>query len=158
MSLWWPTVAAAPASQGGPAAEASRVVEAFYTYHFRHDMALTPRGLAARRRWIDPALYGELRDQMGRDRKSKEAPVIDGDPFTNSQEYPTSFEIGEARVSEGIVRVAVVLVWPSERRTISVEVFERDNRWRIRDIRYDQTSSLRDLLFQNATRKESPKQ
>src|SRR6266536_1398959 len=72
---------------------ATATVRAFYKFHFSHDQTFTPKTLVRRRKWLTPELYDLLRYELERDTPKDEPPEIEGDPFTDSQEGPTSFRI-----------------------------------------------------------------
>jgi uncharacterized protein DUF3828 len=132
----------------GPSAPASpvAVVRAFYAYHFAHDMGFTEASVRAKAAWLAPALVDLCRAYFRKPVSAGEVPDIDGDPFTDSQEYPTSFRVGPSRSSKTTTQVAVMLAWPHRQRTISVQMMQRHGSWRITNIVYDDSRSLRGLL------------
>jgi hypothetical protein len=139
------------------ASSASAAVRSFFKFHLAHDMGFTEHNLRLRRRWLTPELYGLLRDELRRaaaraKSQPDEAPYIDGDPFTDSQEYPNSFRLGKSVSSGGASVVQVVFVnagrTPREReeRTVSVTVSGSGARWLIGNVRSEGGEDLLTLL------------
>ena len=127
-------------------------VREFYAFHFAHDMAFTPESVRAKADWLAPDLLELAEKYFERPASPDEAPAIDGDPFTDSQEYPKRFRVGAARVSGEAAWVPVRLVWthgPS--RSVTVHLVRIARRWRVWDVRWSAGSSLRDLLAKNVT-------
>ncbi len=133
---------AAPRATASPVA----IVRAFYTYHFAHDMAFTEASVRAKSEWLAPELVDRCQAYFRKPVRRDEVPDVDGDPFTDSQEYPKSFSVGQPRISETMVRVPVALSWPDRHRTIRVQLKLLQGSWRITDITYGGVRSLRALL------------
>lgn len=121
-------------------------MRAFYTFHFAHDMAFTEASVQAKAAWLAPELLELCRAYFKKPQSPDDVPDINGDPFTDSQEYPTSFRVGRSIVSGKTAKVPVVLSWPGQKRTVSVQVIQGPGGWRIGDIVYPESGSLRDLL------------
>lgn len=126
--------------------KAVAVVEEFFTYHFTHDMAFTRENVEARKKWLSRRLYRGLVAEFGGGKNTDEVPRIDGDPFTDSQEYPTGFRLGGAKPAGRGYRVTVNLKWPTEERVVEVEVLQHTGRWEIDDLRYGGRRTLRAFL------------
>lgn len=146
----WPVAA-------GPQEAASRAVRSFYTYHLARNKDFTVRNVRLRRRWLTPELYnlllGELKREADRSKANPdEAPYFEGDPLTDSQEYPDSFRVGKAEVSGDSAKVTVTLLWSErtsrgrDKRDIVVVVSKRGASWLINDIIDNQGSKLQDQL------------
>jgi Protein of unknown function (DUF3828) len=76
-----------------------------------------------------------------------EVPAIDGDPFTDSQEYPRRFEVGKGRVTGGAARVPVRMYWShGPPRNVVVRLVSAGGQWRIQDVSVANRPSLRELL------------
>jgi hypothetical protein len=140
-----------------PAASARQTVDSFFRFHFAHGMDFTERNLRQRRHWLTPELYDLLREEFRKEAKRAgahpdEAPFIEGDPFTNSQEYPKSFSVGQAIASGGFSIVKIELFWagrtPGERehRTASVTLSLSGARWLISNIKSADGEDLLVLL------------
>jgi hypothetical protein len=137
-------------SLAGPPATASSpatTVRAFYAFHFSHDMAFTPEAVRAKNRWLAPVLLELCATYFERPTSPDEVPPIDGDPFTNSQEYPKRFRVGAARVSGEAARVPVSLYWShGPPRAVTVHLVRVAGQWRISDVISGKGPSLRQLL------------
>jgi hypothetical protein len=149
--------ARAQSPRRAPASSPRQAVESFYRFHFSHGMDFTGRNLRQRRRWLTAELYGLLRDEFRKEAERAkahpdEAPFIEGDPFTDTQEYPKSFRVGNPVASGASSVVNVVLVsagrTPSEReeRTASVTLRRVGARWLISNIRGEGGEDLLTLL------------
>jgi hypothetical protein len=146
--------AAQPAGQQDAAI---RAVGAFYAYHLAHNKNFTVRNVQLRKRFLTPELYGLLLKELKRQAaESKahpdEAPDFEGDPLTDSQEYPDSYRLGKAEVSDDHAKVTVTLLWSArtsrgrDKRDIVVELTKAGGSWLIDDIISNQGSRLRDEL------------
>jgi hypothetical protein len=130
-----------------PASAPATVVRAFYAFHFAHDMAFTPESVRAKADWLAPDLQELCEKYFQRPTSPDEVAPIDGDPFTDSQEYPKSFRVGAARVSGEAAWVPVRLRWShGPPRSVTVHLVRIARRWRVWDIRFAEGSSLRGLL------------
>ena len=137
-----PALGAARQSAAPPAA----VVRAFYRFHFAHDMAFTRAALRRRERWLAPDLLALCRAYFAAPSPADEVPEIDGDPFTDSQEYPSSFRVGEAAVAGDTALVPVTFLWKAgDRRTVTVVLVPRGG-WKVADLRYERGDTLRGEL------------
>lgn len=147
---------AGPQSAGtrGPA---STAVRSFYAFHLAHNKDFTVRNVQQRKRWLTPELYELLLNELKRQAaESKvhpdEAPYFEGDPLTDSQEYPDSFRVGKTDVSGDQAKVTVTLMWSArtsrglDTRDIVVEVTKSGQAWLINDVINNEGSSLRDEL------------
>lgn len=114
-------------------------VKAFYTFHFAHKFDYSQRGLVQRRKWLDDNLYNLLVAEMKKPVKKDEVPDLDGDPFTNSQEYPTTFRIGNTKESGTNASVEIIFIWKDNGKTVDergVEIVltKTQNVWKIANI------------------------
>ena len=136
---------------------ASRAVRSFYTFHLGRNKDFTVSNIRLRRRWLTPELYKLLLGELKRDAEQRkahpdEAPYFEGDPLTDSQEYPDSFRMGKTEVSGDRAKVTVTLQWSArtsrgrDQRDIVVEVIKRGAGWLINDIINNQGSRLQDEL------------
>jgi hypothetical protein len=141
----------------GPGVPALSAVRAFYQFHFAHNRDFTVRNVERRKRWLTPVLHKLLLDELKREaQESKahpdEAPYFEGDPFTDSQEYPDSFRVGNSDVNGDLAKVTVALIWSArtsrgrDQRDIIVEVTRSTGRWLISDIVNKDGNRLRDQL------------
>lgn len=153
------TLAISPASAQKAASPttANAAVNSFYTFHLARDKAFNIRNVQLRKRFLTPELYGLLVKELNRQAAySKahpdEAPDFEGDPFTDSQEYPDSFLVGTVVVNGDRAKATVTLNWSgktsrgSDSRKITVEAVKVAGGWLIDDIISNEGSSLRDDL------------
>ena len=136
------------------------LVRSFYQFHFAHNKNFTTRNVQQCKRWLTPELYKLLVDELKRQaQESKahpdEAPDFEGDPFTDSQEYPDSFRAGESQVDGDLAKVTVTLLWSAktsrgrDKRDIVVELTRSIGGWLINDVINNEGSRLRDELKKN---------
>lgn len=137
--------------------QALSTVRSFYTFHLAHNKNFTVRNVQQRKRWLTPELYGlllkELKQQAAESKAHPdEAPYFEGDPFTDSQEYPDSYRVGKADLSGDVAKVTVTLLWSArtsrgrDKRDIVVELTRSTGTWVINDIINNQGSRLSDEL------------
>jgi hypothetical protein len=142
------------ASQQDPAA---RAVRAFYAFHLAHNKAFTIRNVQLRKRFLMPEFYGLLLKELKRQAAESKAhpdevPDFDGDPFTDSQEYPDSYRVGKAETNGDLAKVTVTLLWSArtsrgrDKRDIIVEGTQSAGGWLINDIINNEGSRLCDEL------------
>jgi hypothetical protein len=107
----------------------------------------TPESVRAKADWLAPDLLEPSEKYFERPSSPDEAPAIDGDPFTDSQEYPKRFRVGAARVSGEAARVPVSVYWShGSPRDVTVELVRVAGRWLISDVSPEEGPSLRQLL------------
>jgi hypothetical protein len=141
------TLSWTPANQG---ADAAATVKAFYAFHFAHKFDYSRRGLLQRRKWLEATLYKALVAEISKPTKPDEVPDLDGDPFTNSQEYPNSFRLGNAKLEASKAEVQVVFVWSEkgkviEEKSLEVELVKSNGLWKIANL-IDKSNPDGDLL------------
>ena len=145
LSLCATTAAAAQSDE--QAAAPATTVTTLYTHHFAHDMAFTPAGISERSAWLAPDLVASCRAYFAKPTPPDEVPEINGDPFTDSQEYPTAFRVGQAELHGDRAVVPVVLSWPGgTTRTVKVGVARIGDAWLVSDVAYESGPSFRKLL------------
>jgi|RhiMethySRZTD1v2_1073278.scaffolds.fasta_scaffold430669_3 hypothetical protein len=136
------TVLAADNAQQPPRA----VVQQLFADHFMHDMGFTQASVARKRAWMTPGLNQEIDAYMRRPQPKDEPPVIDGDPFTNTQEYPSAFQVGDAVMDGAKANVPVVMTIGPTRRTVRAQAVRQGAGWLIDDLIYEDGSTFRALL------------
>ncbi|HYR77453.1 MAG TPA: DUF3828 domain-containing protein [Pyrinomonadaceae bacterium] len=137
---------AAP-SQTQMIASPRAVVRSFYRFHFSHDHNFIESNLYRRRKWLTPTLFQLLTNEFRRDEEYARAhpnesyvPYMEGDPFTNASEFPTSFRFGQTSVSGDRATVKVLLLWNArssrgtDQRNLEVRLVKVRGNWRIDDI------------------------
>ena len=114
--------------------------------HFAGDMGFDPDSVAAKRDWLAPTLQAAIARYFATPRPADEVPPIDGDPFTDSQEYPVLFSVREA-VAHGARRQVPVRFDDGYRaRTVVFELVPDSAGWRLEELRYEHGGTLRQLL------------
>ena len=152
--------ASAAAQKTSPRDPALSLVRSFYQFHFTHNKNFTTRNVQQRKRWLTPELYKLLLDKLKRQaQESKahpdEAPDFEGDPFTDSQEYPDSFRAGESQVNGDLAKVTVTLFWSAktsggrDKRDIVVELMRSVGGWLINDVINNEGTRLSEELKKN---------
>ena len=136
------SVVAADNAQQTPRATVQRL----FADHFMHDMGFTRDTVARKRNWLTPGLNQEIDAYMRRPQPRDEPPVINGDPFTNTQEYPSAFQVGEAVMDAGKANVPVVMTIGPTRRTVRAQVVRHGSGWLVDDLIYEDGSTFRALL------------
>ncbi len=123
------------------------VVNEFYKYHFAHDMGFTPETLKDRQSWLTPNLILVCRTYFAIPQNPDEAPFINGDPFTGTQEYPEKFSLGSAKVSKSEARIDIIFHWKeTDPRKATVVLKKLNRKWLIDDVEFPDQESLRQLL------------
>lgn len=135
-------------SPGATAADTTPagVVQRFLEQHFASDMAYDTSALVAKREWLGEAFAAQLRQYLAMPVSPNEAPELDGDPFTDSQEYPTRFSVGAARVVGARATVPVRFSDGYRSYRVSYQLLRTSGRWRIDDVSSQNGRSLRALL------------
>lgn len=88
-----------------------QVVKSFYRFHFSHDMNFQKKNVRVRKQWLSPTLFQLLINEFRREEEYAKAnpkesfvPYMEGDPFTNSQEFPTTFR--QDRLSSRVAKLS----------------------------------------------------
>lgn len=141
--IW--TLDRSPGSTAAPTTP-SGVVQRFLERHMAGRMEFDSVTVGAKRAFLSSALRADIRRYFARPQPADEPPEINGDPFTDSQDYPTRFSVGASTVRANRARVAVR--FSDGFRSYRVEyVLERAiGSWRIDDVSDQSGSSLRSLL------------
>jgi hypothetical protein len=131
-----------PGTQAAPGSPEA-LVQALLEAHFAGDMGFTPESVAAKRDWLSKGLLAAVEAYFARPWPEDEAPVINGDPFTDSQEYPHWFSVGSAVVADGETRVPVRYGDGSRGRSVSFILARDAGVWRIDDVQDERGDRLR---------------
>lgn len=104
-------------------------VKKFYSYHFGNDMKFTKENLSKRGEYLTEELK----------RKLENLPDGERDYFTQTDDYPKAFRIGECRVVSPKKTVfQIVLFWRNEERSEQREVYAEtvnpNNEWLINSV------------------------
>jgi hypothetical protein len=127
------------------------VVQALLEAHFSADRGFLPPLLANKTRWLSAALLEAIATYFARVRPRDEVPPIDGDAFTDSQEPPTRFAVGEADVDGKKADVVVRFADAWSARRLTYRLVREADHWKVDDIRSDAPNDrgLREILEQD---------
>jgi len=126
---------------------AMATARAFYTAHLAQGLSL----VKGKKKWLTPELYGLISTEARKNSSPDEVGYFDGDPWTDSQETPTTFRIGKADVVADKATLEIVFRWFERKklideRTCRVKLEKHDGRWLISDIVSHEGESLLDEL------------
>ena len=82
-----------------PASTPAEIVQELLVMHFTHDMGFTRESVARKRGFLSTDLQARIARYLAAPGSPDEAPAINGDPFTDSQEYPDRFRLGAVRTT-----------------------------------------------------------
>lgn len=139
------TLSRAPGALAGADAPEGRV-QRLLEGHFSGDMAFFPASVEAKRRWLSARLARRIAGYFARPAPESEVPDINGDPFTDSQEYPARFAVGRAVVADGVAEVPVHFADAERDRTLVYRLLRERGEWRLDDLRYASGMTLHGLL------------
>jgi hypothetical protein len=124
-----------------------QAVEDLFAVHFAGDMGFTHESVARKQSLLTPDLYALLVAELERPQAENEPPYINGDPFTDTQEYPQGYEVEGAEIVGDTASVAVefTLQGGGSRRII-VLLQKVGTAWQSSDLRYEDGRTLRQLL------------
>ena len=139
-NMVWPL-----ARTGSPAAAEESAI-AFLQAHMTQDMAFTPATVARKRALLSADLAAAIAAYFRQPMPENEPPPINGDPFTNSQEYPDRFVPGRAAGSGTRTIVPVRFGDDKQGKVVEFELVKIAGQWRLDDVRYEDGATLRGLL------------
>src|SRR5262245_5280961 len=129
-----------------PISEIRKTVNEFYGFHFREDMGFTEENVKKRRKWLSVDLYNKAVRVLSAPADPNIVPHINGDPFTDSQEYPVGFRVESVRIIKGTGIVKVVFKDPPgakpELKWVILKLRSEDGAWKIFDIKYQDGGTL----------------
>lgn len=139
------TLSRAPGATAPDTAPES-VVERLLEAHFGGDMGFSPQSAERKKPYLSAGLRKAVADYFGHPEKPGEVPAIDGDPFTDSQEYPTRFAVGRADVEGNYAQVEVTFADAWRSGTLRYRLNREARGWRLDDVVYPDGRTLRGLL------------
>ncbi len=122
------------------------LVQRFLEAHFAGDMAFTRDLIASKSAALAPAFSDNFRVYFAKPSDLDEAPSINGDPFTDAQDYPARFSVGADDVTEAGSVVPVEFADAFARTTVLYELTRERSRWLISDLIYEDGSRLSAIL------------
>lgn len=129
-----------------PAATPQEVVQELLVTHFTHDMGFTRESVAGKRAFLSAALLARIASYMAVTQPPDEASDINGDPFTDSQEYPDRFTLGATRAGRQRTTVTVQFADAHMRRRVDYVLVREGARWVVDDLVDARGDSLLELL------------
>lgn len=118
------------------------VVERLLEFHFAGSKTFDMERLAAHAPWLTPMLREHLGDYVGRPRDPSKLPAYNGDPFTDSPEYPPRFAVWLGTVRGDIAIVPVRFSWGRRTTTVEYQLRRDRGRWAVSDLRYQRRGTL----------------
>lgn len=135
-------------STGALAAEdrPEAAAQALLVTHLAGDMGFTEALWAGKAAWLSQGLAASLRGYFAAPWPDDEVPPINGDPLTDSQEYPSRFAVGAATVEGQRASVPVQFADGWQAWRVSLELVVEEGGWRLDEVRGRDGSGLRALL------------
>lgn len=152
-STWWLALdqrlwalSAAPGA-GAPAAAPAGVVQRLLERHFGSPgRGFTVQTMGAVRPFTTAALQTAALAWLDQPASQDEAPEINGDPFTDSQEPVLHFAVGAATVRGDHAELPVQMADQARRWTLQYRLQRTAPGWRVDDVVLQDGTSLRQLL------------
>jgi hypothetical protein len=139
------TLARSPGTRA-PESSPAGVVQRLLERHFAGDMSFDRKSVATKERFLSEGLSARIARYFSRPTSPNEAPVIDGDPFTDSQEYPARFTVTEGVVAGNRASVLVRFAEGHRVRPVTYVLRRERGGWRVDDVRYDAARDFTTLL------------
>jgi hypothetical protein len=122
------------------------VVEALLEFHFNHDYGFLKETADARKEWLSANLSARIDRYFEQEFSPDIAPVINGDPFTDSQEFPTRFAVRKGAVQGGVASTPVEFSDGYVKKRIVYRLTYGLAGWRIDDLVYADGSTFSEVL------------
>lgn len=130
------------AVEGTPEAVVQRLLET----HFAGDMGFTPDAWQDKWGFLGSGLKRRIDDYFAAEFPEDEVPPINGDPLTDSQEYPTRFAVGSAVIDDGLATVPVRYADAWSERKVEFLLRQEDGDWRLDDLRDERGGLFSEVL------------
>ena len=114
----------------------SGVMQRFLEQHFAGDMGFLKPDVMAKRAFFTDSLIQRINRYFAKPSPKDVTPAIDGDPFTDSQEYPTRFSVRAGNVTGDRAAVSVRFADGYRVRRVTYLLRAQSGTWHIDDIRY----------------------
>ncbi|MFN7978585.1 MAG: hypothetical protein U0P30_10635, partial [Vicinamibacterales bacterium] len=85
----------------------AEIVQELLVTHFTHEMAFTRESVALKKAFLSARLQKAADAYFAKPAPPDEVPDIDGDPFTDTQEYPDRYTLGAVRTAGGRTTIPV---------------------------------------------------
>lgn len=122
------------------------VVQRFLETHFAGDMGFDAASVTRKQQFLAASLIAETKKYFAKPASPNEVPDIDGDPFTNSQEYPARFSVGVPTTAGTTASVRVRFSDAYRTQDVTYLLRLGGGTWRVDDVRYASGPGLRALL------------
>lgn len=122
----------------------AEIVQELLITHFTHDMGFTRDSVALKKEFLSADLRARIERYFAAPQSPDEAPIINGDPFTDSQEYPVRFTLGKVRTTPR--QVTVPVNFGETKRRVDYVLKSEGNRWVVYDLVDERGDSLRGLI------------
>ena len=131
---------------GGKAVTPAERVQELLVTHFTHEMAFTRESIAAKREFLSAGLLAAADAYFAKPQSPDEVPDIDGDVFTDTQEYPDRFTLGTIRTTARRTVVRVHFAGEQLTRRVDYALIREGRRWVVDDLVDERGESLRTSL------------
>jgi hypothetical protein len=128
------------------------VVQRFLETHFASDMGFWPSAIDAKRRYFTKPLNEKMKAYFAGIAGADEEPEINGDPFTDSQDYPARFFVKSDDKSKPGVIVPVEYTDAYSTKTVRFSMKRAGGKWLIDDLVFEDNLSLSTLMTQKPQR------
>ncbi len=118
------------------AASPSGVMQRFLEQHFAGDMGFLNPDVMAKRAFFTDSLIQRINRYFAKPSPTDETPAIDGDPFTDSQEYPTRLSVRAGNVTGDRAAVSVRFADGYRVRRVTYRLRAQSGPWHIDDLHY----------------------
>jgi hypothetical protein len=112
----------------------AEIVQELLVTHFTHDMGFTRESVAAKNGFLSTALRARLAAWFVKPKSPGDAPDINGDPFTNSQEYPDRFTLGRALPTPRRTVIPVHFADEDSKRRVDYVLVREGQQWLVDDV------------------------
>jgi hypothetical protein len=109
-------------------------VQRFLESHFAGPMGFDPESAALKRARLSRALGLRIDAYFARPRPTDEVPPVDGDPFTDSQEYPTRFAVRAGKSLGGAYEVPVDFADAHRTTRVAYLLVQEGGAWRVDEL------------------------
>ncbi len=109
-------------------------------------MGFDPKTIALKSPWLSAGLKIRIAEYFARPVPAGEVPLIDGDPFTDTQEYPNRFAVDISQIQDEKARVQVSFAGYRFFRRVNYELVYENGTWQIDELGYEQGESLGSLI------------
>ena len=124
----------------------TEVLQELLITHFTHDMAFTRASVARKNAFLSADLRARIGRYLAAPQSPDQAPDINGDPFTDSQEYPDRFTLGQARTSAPRTTVPVNFADAHSKRRVDYVLVSEGGGWVVDDLVDERGQSILRLL------------